>query len=600
MKQLPEQSTLALTPQSFWLPWGLMVLIIALLTRLLWVILFQNEIGGDAIRYLWISEHVRQGQWLLLPQLYTSPLLPTSIGLLSRLTGDPVLAARGLGVIMNTVAVGLAMMVIRQLFPTRPALAWFTGLGLAINHVWCRLAPFALTENLFYPLLMGYFLVLLRLRQNPTWRRGLTLGILWGALYLSREIGLFIGALGFLAWIGSMFWQNRRSGQFARIVTLAKVSLPLFSILAVILGIWIYWFYSSLGIVSLGEGQRFYATYTSQFDRQSESTYPGYAGGEFDFFRLHPYEIMEYSRFPSPGDPRYPQGTAWRIFANPLKLSSLVWDNLKWSLKEFQRVSVVGFIVLFIFLPWRWWQGRLAVTSDVLWFYGLNWSILGLTFLGPLREARLIGWFFPWLYLSLGAAVIWAWAESDQWFPDRNRRYLVKICLIGLVLFTFLFPQYLKEVPRRWQVHREPHTHKLAADYILANFGKGAVISSGEAEVAYLAGAYWIGQPNTKAENLLEWLYLGGADFLLINDRYGVGGGREIFWSTPEKVEQAFPELKLLASFEGVKNFAYGHKARLFRFTPDPKKFLEYQQKFPWAGTHPGAAGAIAVSLPHY
>ena len=599
MKPYQEQLRPAMTPQSFWLPWGLAVILIALLARVFWVILFQGEIGGDAIRYLWISEHVRRGEWLFLPQLYTSPLLPAGLGLLSHVTGDPALAAKWLGVIMNTVAVGLAMMIIRQLFPTRPLLAWFTGLGLAVNHVWCRLAPFALTENLFYPLLMAFFLVLLRLWHNPTWWRGLAAGILWGALYLTREIGLYFGALGFLAWLLNFYRQNRSTWHFKKLVTVAKVSFPLFSILAVILLTWMFWFYASLGIVSLGEGKRFYPTYTTTFDRQAENTYPGYSDGEFAFFQLRPYEMMEYTRFPKPGDPRYPKVTGLQIFARPVILASLIWDNFKWSLKEFQRVSLIGFVVLFIFLPWKWWQGRFQLSSEVLWFYGLNWSILGFTFLGPLREARLIGWFFPWLYLSLGAAVIWAWTQSTRWLPDRNRQYLVKFCLIGIVLFTFLYPQYIKEVPQRWQIHREPHIHTLAADYMVTNFGKGAVISSGEAEVAYRAGAYWIGQPNTKAENLVEWLYLGGADFLLINDRYGVGGGREIFWSAPEKVEQAFPELTLVASFEGVKNFTYGHKARLFRFTPDPKKFLEYRIKYPWAGTHPREAGAVAVSLPH-
>ena len=87
-----------------------MVLLAALLCRLLWVSLFQGEIGGDAIRYLWIAEHVRRGQWHLLPQLFSSPLLPVSIGLLSRLTGDPVLAAKWIGVIMNTLAVGFAIL----------------------------------------------------------------------------------------------------------------------------------------------------------------------------------------------------------------------------------------------------------------------------------------------------------------------------------------------------------------------------------------------------------------------------------------------------------------------------------------------------------
>ena len=184
MEHSPKQFNPDLPSQSFWLPWGLMVLILALLARLLWVCLFQGEIGGDAIRYLWISEHVRRGEWHLLPQLFSSPLLPVIIGLISRLTGDPALTATWVGVIMNTVAVGLAMMVFRQLFPTRPVLAWFTGLGLACNHVWCRLAPFALTENLFYPVLMAYFWLLLRWRQHPTWRRGLALGILLGSIIL--------------------------------------------------------------------------------------------------------------------------------------------------------------------------------------------------------------------------------------------------------------------------------------------------------------------------------------------------------------------------------------------------------------------------------
>jgi hypothetical protein len=339
MKPYQEQLKPAMTPQSFWLPWGLAVILIALLARVFWVILFQGEIGGDAIRYLWISEHVRRGEWLFLPQLYTSPLLPAVLGLLSHVTGDPALAAKWLGVIMNTAAVALAMMIIRQLFPARPLLAWFTGSGLAVNHVWCRLAPFALTENLFYPLLMAFFLVLLRLWHNPAWWRGLAAGILWGALYLTREIGLYFGALGFLAWLLHFYRQNRSTWHVKKLVTVAKVSFPLFSILAVILLTWMYWFHASLGIISLGEGKRFYPTYTTTFDRQAENTYPGYSDGEFAFFQLRPYEMMEYTRFPKPGDPRYPKVTGLQMFARPVILASLIWDNLKWSLKEKNSLS---------------------------------------------------------------------------------------------------------------------------------------------------------------------------------------------------------------------------------------------------------------------
>ncbi len=137
----------------------------------------------------------------------------------------------------------------------------------------------------------------------------------------------------------------------------------------------------------------------------------------------------------------------------------------------------------------------------------------------------------------------------------------------------------------------------MAATYIVAHYGNMAVISSREAEVAYRAGGYWIGQPNADAPQLLEWLYLGGADFFLVHDKYGIGPGQEILWASSEVVQQTFPELTLLTSFEGVKNATYGHKARLFRFTPNPQKLAEYRRIYPWAGTHPRNADATPVMV---
>jgi hypothetical protein len=139
----------------------------------------------------------------------------------------------------------------------------------------------------------------------------------------------------------------------------------------------------------------------------------------------------------------------------------------------------------------------------------------------------------------------------------------------------------------------------LAAETIVQNFGPNAVISSVQAEVAYRAGGYWIYQPNTDAPKLVEWLYLGDADFLLINDRFGLEGGREMLWSAPAEVERTFPELKLVAEFKGIKNLTYGRQARLFRFTPDPQKMAAYQKIFPWAATPPWKAGATAIPLRH-
>ena len=407
MEKPPGQPFPQSSRESFWLPWGVVVLGVALGCRLLWVLVFQGEVGGDAIRYLWISEHVRQGNWLLVPQLFSSPLLPLAIGLLTHLTGEALLAARLLGIVGNTLAVGLAMLWVRALTPERPALAWLTGLGLAVNHVWCRLAPFALTENFFYPLLMGLFLLALKVRERPRWSWGLAFGSVWGLLFLSREIGLFSGAAVFGLLLVSLFRRFRppREG-FQACLRLMAAALPP---TLLIVGLWVFWFYQAFGIISLGEGQRFYAEYTGKFDRKSESSYPGYNQGEFDFFRLRPYELMEYTRFPRPGDERYPKASAIKLLAQPGKLTALIWDNLYWSLNEFKKVSLPGFLVLFGILPLGAIRGRIRLPSAAVFLFMVSLAILGLHFLGPVREARLIGWFFPWLYLALAVFFLWLW-----------------------------------------------------------------------------------------------------------------------------------------------------------------------------------------------
>ncbi len=546
---------------------------------------FQGEVGGDAIRYLWISEHVRQGHWLLVPQLFSSPLLPLAIGLLTHLTGDALTAARLIGVAGNTLAVALAMLWIRALTPERPVLAWLTGLGLAGNHVWCRLAPFALTENFFYPLLMGLFLIALKVRERPRWSWGLAFGIVWGLLFLSREIGLFSGAAVFGLLLLSLLrrFRPRREGLQA-CLRLIAAALPATML---IVGLWVFWFYQAFGIISLGEGQRFYAEYTSKFDRSSETSYPGYNQGEFAFFRLRPYELMEYTRFPRPGDERYPKATALQLLAQPGKLAALIWDNFYWSLNEFKKVTLPGFLVLFGVLPLGGLSGRLRLPPAAVFLFGASWAILGLHFLGPVREARLIGWFFPWLYLALAVFFLWLWNLLHQ--PDRSPRLtrIGSLLLVGLLGFHLLYPQYFKEVPHRWSIRQEPHIHTLAAEFLLKTFGPGAVISSREAEVAYRAQAYWIGQPQGNPADLVEWLYLGGADYLLFHDKYSQTPDQQILWADPARLHLAIPELELVAEFTSPRNQTYGRHARLFRFHPDQSRFRDYKRRYPWAGTHP-------------
>lgn len=574
-----------LDTRSFWLPWGLAVLVLALGCRLLWLALFQGEIGGDAIRYLWISDHVRQGRWLLLPQLFSSPLLPLTIGLLSHLTGDAVLAARLIGIAGNTLAVALAMLWVRRLLPQQPLLAWLTGLGLAVNHVWCRLAPFALTENLFYPLLMGLFGLTLLLRERPTWPRGLALGLVWSLLFFSREIGLFSGAAIFFLLLLSLVWQEKSVlAGLRRATPLWAGAVPL---TLVLVSLWVFWFYQAFGIVSLGEGHRFYAEYATIFDRSRENEYPGYKQGEIAFFRLRPYEMMEYTRFPRPGDERYPRASAIQLLSRPMTLAGLIWDNLVWSWRAFQKVTLPGFIMLFMVLPALWLSGRARLPAALVFLFGGSCAVLGLHFLGPVREARLIGWFFPWLYLALAVLWLWLWQRLQQSDQRVWAKQLGAVLLVALLVFHLLYPQYGKEVPRRWAVRLQPHTHTQAADFLLQTVGPGQVLSSREAEAAYRAQAYWIGQPQGSPAELVEWLYLGGADYLLWTDKHPETLEQQIFWAKPDDLQRVHPELELLAEFTSPYNQTYGRRARLFRFHPDPARFQAYKQHYPWAGTHP-------------
>ncbi len=568
--------------------WG--VLGLAFLARLIWLDLSRNFIGADAIRYLWISQHVSRGDWQLLPQLYTSPLLPASMGLLARITQDHLLAGRIIGILSNTLAVGLAMLLVRRLFPQRPTLAWLTGLGLAVNHVWCRTAPFVLTDNLFYLMLMGLLLLMALLMEQVTWTRAMAFGLVWGLLFLSREIGLYCGAVVFLCFLAAIFWRRKRAGSAGQdLLRFNAASLP---VLAFILLLWGAWYYQALGIISLGEGRRFYSSYTQKFDR--EARHPYYEKGTMSFFHLRPYEVMEFTRFPSPGDGRYPPSGVFTIFSQPFLTFQIIWDNLLWTYREFQRATLVGFLTLFLFIPLGIVTRRLMLPEPVYWVFGATLGVLGLHFLGPVREARLIGWFFPWLYMGLAGFTLWLcrFVQTRTW---GNAAKKIATALIGGVFFFhILYPQYFKEIPKRWPLRLAPQVHILGSRQILETFGSGAVIASREPEVVYRSGGYWIGLPYGTAEEIVEWLYLGGANYLLLHDVASIPAEEKIFWADPQELQEWFPELEVVADFNLAETSGYGKHGRLLRFQPQPGKFTQYQEQFPWAGTHPRVTGAWA------
>jgi hypothetical protein len=566
------------------------ILGVALFVRLMWLALSQNFIGADAIRYLWISQHVSRGEWQLLPQLYTSPLLPALMGLFARLTQDHLLAGRVIGILSNTLAVGLAMLLIRRLFPQRPALAWLTGLGLAVNHVWCRLAPFVLTDNLFYLLLLSLLLLMTLLMEQVSWFRAMAFGLVWGLLFLSREIGLYCGALIFFVLTAAIFWKQKKLKQVRG--ELWRFNTASLSVLALILLLWGAWYYHSLGIISLGEGRRFYTSYTQQFDRKGR--HPYYENGTMSFFHLRPYEQMEFTRFPAPDDERFPPSGAFTLWHQPLLTCRIMWDNFIWSFREFQRVTLVGCLTLFCLIPLGILTRRLSLPESVYWTFGASLGVLGLHFLGPVREARLVGWFFPWLYLGLAGFTLWLWQliQASTW--ESARKKSATLLIGGLFLFHILYPQYFKEVPKRWSLRLAPQVHILASEQILKTSGPGAVIASREPEVVYRSGGYWIGLPYGTPEEIVEWLYLGGADYLLLHDVVPIPEEEKIFFAEPEELYKRFSELEVVADFNLNEASAYGRKGRLLRFQPQPGKLARYREHYPWAGTHPRVTGAWA------
>lgn len=570
--------------------WFLGILALALLCRLLWLEVSRSFIGADAVRYLWISQHVNRGDWLLLPQLYTSPLLPVLTGLLARLTQDELLAGRLISILSNTLAVGLAMLWVRRLFPTRPGLAALTGLGLAVNHVWGRLAPFVLTDNLFYFWLMALLLLMTQLWDRVTWRRSFAFGLVWSLLFFSREIGLYSGAAVFVVLLAALASRRHQGGGSGW--AMGRLTVGSLSVLMLLLTLWAAWYYQALGVISIGEGRRFYTSYTQTFDR--DRRHPHYENGTLSFFHLRPSEMMEFTRFPAPSDPRYPPSGAAQIWQHPKVTLQIFWDNLLWSSKELQRVTLVGWLTLFVLVPLDLVCRRLSLPAPVYWTFGASLGVLGLHFLGPVREARLIAWFFPWLYLGLAGFTLWLWRQvrAKDWPPLRQN--LLTVLIGGLFCWHLLWPQYFKEIPRRWTMRQAPQVHSWAAAQITANFGPGALIASREPEVVWRSQGYWLGLPYGTPEEMVTWLYLGGADFLLLHDVVPIPAEEEIFWREPQELARSFPELEVVAEFNVSEPSAYGRRGRLLRFRPRPEKMAGLRQQFPWAGTHPRQTGAWA------
>ncbi len=563
--------------------WFWVILGFALGIRLFWWFMLRHQYGHDAILYLLISENVTTGEWERLPHLWTSPLLPLCIGLLSWITGDVLQTGRIFCLLLNVLAVGLAMLIIRKGIPQRPALAWLTGVALAVNHVWAGISPFTLTENLFYPLLLGLFLLFLFLFEKPNWIYGLGFGTLWGLAYLTREVGIYCGCIIFIVLLTAKIKSINAIKE--NIINIIKVSIPILSVLFVIVGLWIYCFYMVFGIVSLSEKPRFVMAMMQSLEKKEHPL--KYHQGTVGVTKLRPYEVMEYTRAPLPNDERYPSSIkSWHVLLLWKQLFRGIPKNLKYSIWEVKLVilpSLVGLGLIFLteyFNP----------SKAMAWATAASFLVLGLHEILLVRESRHIAWFFPWLYLGLAACFLWIWDHLRSKTSKKALKILLPLS-IPLFVFLLIYPDYLKEVPKKWKMRNVPHLYQLASDYILKTHGPGAVISAYHFEMVYRCRGLLIGQPEGTPAELVEWLYLGGADYLFFTNKYPRTEAQPFFWGDPKLIRQRYPELELVAEFQSA-NPVYPRRGRLFRFHPDPLKMAKYKEQYPWAGTRPRPYGS--------
>lgn len=122
----------------------------------------------------------------------------TVSGLESRL-----LAARLVNAALGALLAPMAYALARRLFPEHERAARFAGIALAVYPM-LLIYPLALaTENLFFPLVLGGLLALLRAAEKQRARDWLLAGVILGAATLTRSvIFAFAGLAGLWIWFG--------------------------------------------------------------------------------------------------------------------------------------------------------------------------------------------------------------------------------------------------------------------------------------------------------------------------------------------------------------------------------------------------------------
>lgn len=136
---------------------------------------------------------------------FRAPAYPFLLAAVYTLSGLEwrLFAARLANALLGALLAPMTYALARRLFPQHEKAARFAGLALAVYPM-LLIYPLALaTENLFFPLVLGGLLALLRAAQSGRERDWLLAGALLGAATLTRSvIFAFVGLAGLWIWFG--------------------------------------------------------------------------------------------------------------------------------------------------------------------------------------------------------------------------------------------------------------------------------------------------------------------------------------------------------------------------------------------------------------
>ncbi|MBI5232534.1 MAG: glycosyltransferase family 39 protein [Coriobacteriales bacterium] len=222
-------------------PFPLVIFVIALVIRLVPVLLARDlGIGlDDMFQYDMLGRSIAGGngfRWYALSDLdlirryvsidlstidydprgvltsFRAPAYPTflaAVYVVSGLGFERFLAARLAQAVLSAALVPITYFVARRLFPTRPRVAQWSAMALAVYPI-LVLYPIALvTENLFFLLALASVLALLKTAESPKLGWFALAGALIGLAALTRSVFLAVGVAAALwAWFALKRWQG--------------------------------------------------------------------------------------------------------------------------------------------------------------------------------------------------------------------------------------------------------------------------------------------------------------------------------------------------------------------------------------------------------